>query len=287
MAKLPNLLVPRSEAKGLLKVHIEKSPLTRMTSSEGSQKKSPDDKIGDVEPSLKRLKRWQERIKTDLLEIFDSLEIAEEFKELTEGMILEDNADANAKYNWHDRILRQQVKWIESLEKRLSIYKEPTRIVAISTQNYPAIVQNICNRFNTVVRQLRRRYDNRKTLDVKDEYDVQDLLHALLRLYFDDVRAEEYTPSYAGGASRVDFLIKKEQIVIEVKKTRSTLKDKHVGEQLVIDINRYRGHPNCKFLFCFVYDPDGYINNPAGLEADLSRIHDGLQVKVFIAPKSH
>ena len=56
--------------------------------------------------------------------------------------------------------------------------------------------------------------------EIKDEYDVQDLLNALLRLNFDDVRPEEYTPSYAGSSTRVDFLLKKEKIVIEVKKTR-------------------------------------------------------------------
>ena len=33
---------------------------------------------------------------------------------------------------------------------------------------------------------LRERYDQRPTLDVNDEYDVQDLFHALLTLSFDD-----------------------------------------------------------------------------------------------------
>jgi REase_DpnII-MboI len=34
-------------------------------------------------------------------------------------------------------------------------------------------------------------------MDIKDEYDVQDLLHAILRAFFDDVRPEEFVPSYA------------------------------------------------------------------------------------------
>lgn len=45
-------------------------------------------------------------------------------------------------------------------------------------------------------------------LFLEDEYDVQDLPHALLLLYFDDVRAEEWTPSYAGKSARMDFLLK-------------------------------------------------------------------------------
>jgi len=68
-------------------------------------------------------------------------------------------------------------------------------------------IETICNRFHLVARQMRARHDNRETLHVADEYDVQDLLHALLRLYFEDIRPEEYTPSYAGGSSRMDFLL--------------------------------------------------------------------------------
>lgn len=68
---------------------------------------------------------------------------------------------------------------------------------------------------------------------------IKDLLHALLLLYFDDVRAEEWTPSYAGKFSRMDFLLKNERVVIEVKKTRQGLADKELGEQLIIDVDRY------------------------------------------------
>src|SRR5262249_39670147 len=125
------------------------------------------------------------------------------------------------------------------------------------------------------------------TLDVQDEYDVQDLIHALLRQFYDDVRPEEYSPTYAGGASRIDFLLKKEQIIIEVKMTRPSLKAKELGEQLIIDIARYEKHPDCKMLYCFVYDPNGYIKNPSGIEADLSRSGEPFPVKVYIGPKTH
>ncbi len=113
---------------------------------------------------------------------------------------------------------------------------------------------------------------------------MQDLFHALLRLFFDDIRDEEWTPSYAGGHSRIDFLLKAEQIVIEIKMTRQGLKAKEVSDQLIIDIGRYRAHPDCKVLIAFVYDPELYINNPKGVEHDLSRLTDGMLVKVIIAP---
>lgn len=145
------------------------------------------------------------------------------------------------------------------------------------------ILENIFLRFHKVVRQLRNRYNERNTLEIEDEYDVQDLLHALLHLYFNDIRAEEWTPSYAGKCARADFLLKSEKIVIEVKKTRKGLADRELGDQLIIDVDRYKVHPDCKKLVCFVYDPEGKIGNPDGIIDDLSKQHAGF-VKVIIQP---
>jgi hypothetical protein len=141
------------------------------------------------------------------------------------------------------------------------------------------------DRFHPVARQIRARHDNRPTLDVTDEYDVQDLLHALLRIYYDDVRAEEWTPSYAGGSSRMDFIISEHGFVVEVKKTRKGMSPKDLGDQLLVDIMRYKEHPQTKCLFCFIYDPDGLFPNPAGIERDLSKSDDGIDVRCFVRPR--
>jgi len=58
---------------------------------------------------------------------------------------------------------------------------------------------NVCKRFDAVTRQLRRRHASRPTLEISDEYDVQDLMHALLLLDFEDVRAESWNPTYLGA----------------------------------------------------------------------------------------
>ncbi|MGT4069294.1 UNVERIFIED_CONTAM: hypothetical protein I5919_10705 [Aeromonas hydrophila] len=141
-------------------------------------------------------------------------------------------------------------------------------------------------RFHAVVVQLRSRHMERPTLDVNDEYDVQDLMHALLRLHFNDVRPEEWVPSYAGSASRTDFLLPEIDTVIEIKKTRSGLNAKSVGEQLIIDIAKYKKHPQCRRLVCFVYDPEGRVANPTGIESDLNTGDHGIEVHVSILPKA-
>lgn len=145
-------------------------------------------------------------------------------------------------------------------------------------------VKLLIERFHKIARQLRSRHDNRHTIEIEDEYDVQDLFHALLKIYFQDIRPEEYIPSYAGAASRVDFLLKEEKIIIEIKKTRKNLGAKEIGEQLIIDSQRYQSHPDCNQLICFVYDPEGRVANPRGIENDLTKEINGVNIVVFITP---
>lgn len=149
------------------------------------------------------------------------------------------------------------------------------------TSDHKKELERIFTRFKEVAVQLTKRHDNRSTIIIENEYDVQDLLHALLKLYFDDVRPEEWTPSYAGGAVRTDFLIPEIKTIIEVKKTRDSMNDKTVGEELIIDIEKYQSHPDCDKIYCFVYDPDRKLKNPAGIKKDLEKKHQGL-VRVFI-----
>jgi len=160
--------------------------------------------------------------------------------------------------------------------------------IALKNSNCPSNhygnILLVLDRFHHVARQLRDRHNKRKTIDIDDEYDVQDLLHALLKLYFDDIRAEEWTPSYAGQSARMDFLIKSDRIVIETKKTRKDLSSKGIGNQLIEDIERYKNHSECDTLICFIYDPEGFIGNPRGMENDLNRDSDQINVKVFVKP---
>lgn len=154
-----------------------------------------------------------------------------------------------------------------------------------SVKNQPVeLIRNLCTKFPLVARQLRYRHNGRPAFDIEDEYDVQDLFHALLLQHFDDVRAEEGTPSSAGSASRMDFLLKNEKIVIEVKKTRNGLEDRELGKQLINDIAKYKSHPECRALICFVYDPEAFIRNPRGIENDLYSQSDDLYVEILIRP---
>jgi hypothetical protein len=174
-----------------------------------------------------------------------------------------------------DRLLRQVRAQREFVGSR-----SPTAPDAL------ARVIRLCERFPLVAFQLQKRQRNRAPFEVKDEYDVQDLLHAMLRLDFDDVRPEERAPSHAGSAPSIDFLLKSEQIVVETKMAHEWMTTKTLGDQLLADVGRYAEHPDARTLVCFVYDPHRRLANPRGIEADLMKhSRDSLRVVVVIAPR--
>lgn len=144
------------------------------------------------------------------------------------------------------------------------------------------MIESILNRFPDVAASLNRRHAERDGFAINDEYDVQDLLKSICLAYFNDVRIEEAVPSFAGKNSRIDIFLKEEARFIEVKMTRDGLRDKKLGEELIIDIAQYREHPGCERLFCFIYDKDRFIRNPTGFKRDLEKIIPGF-VTVIIA----
>jgi len=75
-------------------------------------------------------------------------------------------------------------------------------------------LERMLARFHKSAQSLRNRRLGRSPVLIADEYDVQYLLRAFLKLHFDDIREEDYVPSYAGGNSRVDFVLRREKLVI-------------------------------------------------------------------------
>jgi hypothetical protein len=146
-------------------------------------------------------------------------------------------------------------------------------------------IVKLCRRFPLLVTELADRYNDRTPFQIADEYDVQDLLRGLLRLHFDDVRAEEWNPSYGGVHSRSDLLLKAERVVVETKMTRPSLGQRELVQQLIVDKAQYQGHPDAGALVCFVYDPDHRLSNPTAIERDLTETDGALTTLVVISPR--
>ena len=149
------------------------------------------------------------------------------------------------------------------------------------------IIVTLAERMLDVQRSLTRRHGGRSTLKVSDEYDVQDLLRSLLVIFFEDVREETWVPDYAGSSSRMDFALPKFGIAVEVKKSRQNMTAKSLGEELIVDRDKYAEHPSVSHLVCIVIDHEGRLFNPRGLERDLSRdaSKEGIAVTVRIVDR--
>ena len=130
---------------------------------------------------------------------------------------------------------------------------------------------NLLNRFHKIAQAIRDRHNHRDTILIHDEYDVQDLLNGLLQIYFDDVRKEDYSPSSAGANTRLDFVLRKEKIILEIKITSESLTLKKLGEELYVDIGRYKAYPDCDNLVIFIYDKGDHIRNKVGFISDLEK----------------
>lgn len=274
----PRLLANREEARGKIKTQISKGGEIL-----NQQIRSEDDlnalKVG--------YKKWNDFNKELLGTLFSGQRVIEDYerhKFISYSMY----GGIQETIETYTKLVTKAVEELESLEQRIDLIPEnEVPKIHVPTNRLSDLIK-VLQGFHKVARQLKFRREGRPTLKIDDEYDVQDLLHALLKVEFDDIRPEEWTPSYAGKSSRTDFLLKNENIVVETKKTRDVQAAKKVGDELIVDVARYRGHPNCKTLVCFIYDPDSHIQNPEGLKNDLEKSTDGqLIIKVIIEPKTY
>ena len=236
------------------------------------------------------LTTWGEVVRVALINIFPSKNYAERFYSALNqnftGSISRHDTQANIefKYNKFRRYcFDKATAFLKSKIRELQDWPEDELAIANEKSVSISEILLIIDRFDLITKQLRQRHDSRETLDISDEYDVQDLFHALLKLYLDDIRAEEWTPSYAGSSSRIDFFIPELELAIEIKKTRKGLGNKEAKEQLAIDKDHYRCKESIKHLICFVYDPDGRIQNPRGFEKGLAQ-EGPLKTDVYVRP---
>jgi hypothetical protein len=168
------------------------------------------------------------------------------------------------------------------LAQRQILLEAQARVAVVPASEQLLFLERMWRRLPLYLAVFTDRQRGRQGFEVRDEYDLQDAVHAALRLVFDDVRPEEWTPSYAGRSSRVDFLLKDERTVVETKMTRDGLHERKLGDELIQDIARYQAHPDCEALAILVFDRLGKIKNPRGLERDLSGLHGDLLVQVVI-----
>ncbi len=198
---------------------------------------------------------------------------------------LQNVADASLLlYALEDSIHRRLISRLDETCRTPATEYDAARLIEQLARNFPLFARQIQQRRKDVKQSGTKQRLPRPTIEMVDEYDVQDALHAILRLFFEDVRAEPWTPSYADNQNRIDFVLPDHQIAIEVKHTGGRLTQRHIADQLIIDARYYRQDTSCKQLICLVYDPNLRLKNAVALEKDLSCEDEDFRVCVIVCP---
>ena len=134
---------------------------------------------------------------------------AEDFKEVVDHIeyLMKSNR-SDKTYLEYSKALEKAEVFLQSCIREIDEYwSDKDESINCHKIKPHSSVEMLCSNFHLIAKQLTNRHNNRETIEIRDEYDVQDLLHAILRIFFEDIRPEESTPSYAGKSSRMDFLL--------------------------------------------------------------------------------
>lgn len=114
-------------------------------------------------------------------------------------------------------------------------------------------------------------------IQIKNEYDVQRILYALLKPIFPMARLEKHAD--AGYlANRYDIVIDEYEICIEVKCTRDSMTE----STLVTEIGSDIAHYTSKHLFFFVYDKKNMLKNKQLFEFNYTKKESDRDIRTFV-----
>ncbi|MBE9109311.1 hypothetical protein IQ273_07770 [Nodosilinea sp. LEGE 07298] len=130
-----------------------------------------------------------------------------------------------------------------------------------------ALVEQLCRRLPQSARILGMRSRKGKaSYEINDEYDVQDLLHALIRSYIKYSVQEDPLPKVAGAkSSRADISIEDLGILIELKYVHGPDDQKRLFEEFSQDLVLYAQWKPLKTLIYVIYN-SADLRDPEALE---------------------
>jgi hypothetical protein len=144
-------------------------------------------------------------------------------------------------------------------------------------------VINILNSFPDIVSRLKFRRKGKNSLEIIDEYDVQDVVYVMLKGIFPTLQYEDPTTKVGPNSSRADFTIVDLGIYIETKYISEKGKEKTIHDECLTDIQKYGKQENCQKIIFFVYDSFKCIDNQYAFKSGIgtSHISDGKEVEII------
>jgi len=180
--------------------------------------------------------------------------------------------------------LSNLVKIVETTEMPIILEKQGTR-------EKLGIIFTVIDKFTSASTSLTNRRKNKTSIDIVDEYDVQDILHVILKPFFPTIKSEQVVSGNDDEKFlKIDFLIASEKAAIECKFIRDNNHATSITKEINDDIQTYAKHQDCNNLIFFIYDKDMHISNPDVLEDNytIKQSFNDKSINVFlkIRPKN-
>ena len=149
----------------------------------------------------------------------------------------------------------------------------------------------VIERFTSATKSLTSRRKGKRNLNISDEYDVQDIIHTILKPFVPLIKNEEVVPGNdVNKFLKIDFLLPLEKTALECKYVRDLSHTKKITKELNDDIQTYIHHQDCNNLIFFIYDKELLISNPDSLEKKYTQTQSikGKTINIYlkIRPKN-
>jgi hypothetical protein len=146
-----------------------------------------------------------------------------------------------------------------------------------------ATLLQVCARLQQAAKPLEHRRQGKTQFTISDEYDVQDLLHSLVRAYFKFVVSEEPIKKLANAkATRADFSVEALGTIVEVKYVHGPNDQARIVQELGEDLLFYEQWEHLKVLIYVVYNASD-LRDPEALDAlSCMRSSGGKQYEVYV-----
>src|SRR5271157_1236432 len=129
-----------------------------------------------------------------------------------------------------------------------------------------ALILQLCKRLPCSARILGIRRKGKASFEVNDEYDAQDLLHAVLRAYMKYTVHEEPLGKVGGGHSgRADVAVEELGTVVELKFVHGPDDQRRIVDEYSNDLLLYTKWPGLKHFIYLVYNSQD-LRDPEALE---------------------
>lgn len=170
--------------------------------------------------------------------------------------------------------LSRYVGILESVKKGIhsGLILGSTKNQSMTDTNIEMVI-NVLKNFSAGANRLlnRSRADKKgKSYTIDDEYDVQDLLYAILKPLIPDLNEENPTPKSAGDSGRIDLCSKENSFIIEIKYAKDKDRSKKLALECRDRILKYKDYPGLKWMLLFFYDPQHSIDDRHNFQNELS-----------------